>query len=174
MAILPIRVAVADDHPAVIIGVASHVLSRENFLLAGSARNSSELIALLDSCDCDLLILDYVMPGGLYGDGLVLIDHVRRRYPGIRIVVFTMVETPRLLHEILGQGVVAIVSKKDATRHLMRALDQGRPDRLYLSPSIRLALQDAQVKVGSALGRRDAAMLHCAQLEHQPASLPHG
>nr|WP_279197409.1 hypothetical protein [Ralstonia mannitolilytica] len=38
------------------------------------------MVAFLDTHACDVLVTDYSMPGGAYGDGIPLLSFVMRRY----------------------------------------------------------------------------------------------
>jgi len=116
MTSLPIRVAIADDHPAVLIGIAHELAALASIEVIGTARDSSELIALLDAQPCDVVITDYAMPGGAYGDGATLLSHIRRRYPHLHVVVFTMMENPGLVQNMLALGIDCVVSKADPTQ----------------------------------------------------------
>jgi two-component system capsular synthesis response regulator RcsB len=159
MPTLPTRVAIADDHPAVLIGIAHQLADESTINVIGTAHDSSELIALLDANECDVVITDYAMPGGAYGDGATLLSHIKRRYPRIGIVVFTMIENPGLIQNMLAQGILGIVSKADPTRHLVMATEAAASDRSYLSPAVHTAL--AAVTAGGArpLSQREAEVL---------------
>jgi two-component system capsular synthesis response regulator RcsB len=60
------------------------------------ARQSTELIKVLQTIACDVLVTDLAMPGGQYGDGLPLIGYLRRNFPNLPIVVLTMLENAAL------------------------------------------------------------------------------
>eukprot|EP01037_Dinobryon_pediforme_P023167 gene23167-24535_t len=64
-----IRVIIADDHPAIIEGVKQSI-AVSTIDLMDSARNSTGIIELLDRGIADVLVTDYAMPGGEFGDGL--------------------------------------------------------------------------------------------------------
>ena len=51
----------ADDHPFVLLGYRSMLATRECVAIVGEARTSAELIALLQSTRCDVLISDLSM-----------------------------------------------------------------------------------------------------------------
>ena len=159
MATTPIRVAIADDHPAVLIGIAHELASDSSIELIGTARDSTELIALLDANQCDVVITDYAMPGGAYGDGATLLSHIKRRYPKINVVVFTMMENPGLIQNMLAQGILDIVSKADSTRHLVQATEAAASDRSSLSPVIRTALAAVSASGARPLSQREAEVL---------------
>ena len=130
-----IRVAVADDHPAILFGVKHEFSTSHTVQIDGLARNSTELFQLLDQTQFDVLVCDYAMPGGEYGDGLALLGLIRQRFPHIRTVVLTMVENPAILQALLTE-VRCIVSKSDLTTHLSLAVHAAFARGRYLSPAV--------------------------------------
>ncbi|TWC71705.1 LuxR family two component transcriptional regulator [Herbaspirillum sp. SJZ099] len=131
-----VRLVVADDHPAVLVGT-QHILGTAGTItVLGAARNSTELIALLDSQACDVLVTDYAMPGGEYGDGIALFDFLGRRYPSLKLIVMTMMDNPAVLRTLLAHGVRCILSKSDDPSHLIPAVHVAFSDGTYFSPSI--------------------------------------
>jgi two-component system capsular synthesis response regulator RcsB len=84
MAPMQIKLALADDHPTVIAGIQHELARNPTFNVIGVARNSSEIVELLSRSPCDILISDYVMPGGEYGDGITMLSFLRTRYPPIK------------------------------------------------------------------------------------------
>ncbi|MFT4066136.1 response regulator [Paraburkholderia sp.] len=76
-----IRIVLADDQPVLLPGV-KHELSVLPMLeIMGTAANSGELIRLLNTVECDVVVTDYAMPGGEYGDGMTLLSYLRRTWP---------------------------------------------------------------------------------------------
>jgi len=130
-----IRVVLADDHPATLGGVQHGLSSVPTIRLTGSAGNSTELIALLDAGVCDVLVSDYAMPGGAYGDGIALFSYLQRNYPAVKLVVLTMLDNPAVIKGLLGLGISCIVSKSDAVDHLIPAVHAAATGGTYYSPS---------------------------------------
>ncbi|KWB93627.1 response regulator [Burkholderia ubonensis] len=100
-----VRVMVADDHPASALGMSQAMQGNSTINLVGAVSNSTDLVAALDTQQCDVLVLDYVMPSGKYGDGLTLLSFLQRRYPALHIVTMTMIDNPSVLGAIRKQGV---------------------------------------------------------------------
>ncbi|HUA80694.1 MAG TPA: response regulator transcription factor [Dyella sp.] len=132
----PIRIAVADDHPVIRMGIEATLYSISTVRLIGSVQNSTQLIALLDTSHCDILITDYAMPGGQYGDGLELISFLRNRYSQMHIVVLTGMGKVVLIRSLMAFGIHAILSKTDDLSHLSGAIQAVQVGRRYFSPSI--------------------------------------
>lgn len=136
MAASEIRVIIADDHPVMLSGIEHELSAVTSIELVGAARNSTELIALLASKPCDVLVSDYAMPAGEYGDGIALFSLIRRRYPGIKLVVLTMLDNPAVIRALVTQDVMCIVSKSDAATHLVPAVHAVHHGGRYYSPTI--------------------------------------
>ncbi|MFJ1213573.1 response regulator [Burkholderia pyrrocinia] len=151
-----VRVMVADDHPASALGMSQSLQGNSTIKLVGTVSNSTDLVTALDAQQSDVLVLDYVMPGGKYGDGLVLLSFLQRRYPALHIVTITMIDNPSVLRAIHKQGVSCILSKSDAISHLIGAVHAAYVGANYMSPYIKQLLQDIESEpVARALTTRE-------------------
>ncbi|HDR9760690.1 TPA: response regulator [Burkholderia cepacia] len=151
-----VRVMVADDHPASALGMSQAMQGNSTIKLVGAVSNSTDLVTALDAQPSDVLVLDYVMPGGKYGDGLVLLSFLQRRYPALRIVTITMIDNPSVLRAIQKQGVNCILSKSDALSHLIGAVHAAYVGANYMSPFVKQLLQDGDaMPVARALTTRE-------------------
>jgi two-component system capsular synthesis response regulator RcsB len=128
----------------------------------GSAKDSTELIAILDREACDVLVSDYAMPSGDYGDGIALFSLLKRRYPTIKIVVLTMLDHPAVLRSLITLGVGCIVSKSDATKHLLPAVHAAFSGGTYYSPVVNKIVQSMDM---NRRGRGFAGALSHRELE---------
>jgi two-component system, NarL family, captular synthesis response regulator RcsB len=137
-----IGVVVADDHPGMIAGVSHELSSLSTIVLKGTAANSTDLVDVLESTSCDVLVSDYVMPGGKYGDGVALFGFINRRFPDVKLVVLTMLDNPAILGSLDDCGVRAIVSKSDAVSHLVPAIHAAYTGGKYHSPAVDAVLRD--------------------------------
>lgn len=135
-----IRVIIADDHPAIVEGIKNSI-DVSTIELMDTARNSTQIIELLDKGIADVLLTDYAMPGGEFGDGLPLFEFILRRYPEIRIVVMTMMDNPGVLRTLVALGVRCIISKSDDSSHLIPAIHIASSDGQYFSPTINAIVQ---------------------------------
>ncbi len=112
-----IKVIIADDHPVILFGAAQALLKFPEIEVIGQARQSTELIQLLQKSPCDVVVSDLAMPGGQYGDGMPLLGYIGRQFPTVRIVVLTMLENPALLKRLREVGVTAVINKSDDSIH---------------------------------------------------------
>lgn len=161
-----IRVLIADDHPVVVNGIRRELEGDIGLDIVGTVHSSTELLRLLGSTPCDVLVTDYSMPGGQFGDGLPMLQMLRRRYPAVRIVVITMLDNPGLLRSIQKAGISAILSKADHQDHLRPAIRAAFIGISYVPPFVQALLGDERVDSESPqpkLSRRELEVLRmCA------------
>jgi two-component system, NarL family, captular synthesis response regulator RcsB len=162
---LTIRVAVADDHPTLLAGM-EHLLSRvQGITLIGLVTNSTELVELLGRSGCDVVVTDFSMPGGRYGDGLSLLRFLKRRFPNVRLVVLTGIENSAVLTGIQNVDVLGIVSKSDDPGHVETAVRMAHLGNSYLSPLIssqltgQLAQTNSDGQPAEQLSKRETEVL---------------
>lgn len=127
----PFNVVIADDHPIVLLGVRELIERDKNFIVVGEALCSDGLIELLNDKQTDLIITDFNMPGNSpYGDGLKLIEYLRRNFPDIKILLLTMISNPLILSRLYELGVVGVIQKNqlhDDFETALTSIAQGRP-----------------------------------------------
>ncbi|MBE1161029.1 response regulator transcription factor [Dyella acidiphila] len=154
-----IRVALADDHPVIRLGIEATLDDTPTVQRIGSAVDSTELIALLDSQACDILITDYAMPGGHYGDGLELMGFLRERYPQLGIIVITGMDHTVLIRSLQACGVDAILSKGDDMAHLRSAVQAVHSKRKYFSPRVAKVVKTLSSTGSSHLSPRELEVI---------------
>jgi two-component system, NarL family, captular synthesis response regulator RcsB len=158
----PIRVIVADDHPMILFGAEHALLRFPGIQVVGHARQSTELIKMLQTVECDMLVTDLAMPGGQYGDGLPLIGYLRRNFPTLPIIVLTMLENAALLKRLSELGVTSVVNKSDDLSHIGLAVQHVSRAMGYMSPSVKASLETLRINAG---GKTDEVMLSKRELE---------
>ncbi|MCC8405634.1 response regulator transcription factor [Paraburkholderia sp. MMS20-SJTN17] len=158
-----IRVILADDHPAVVAGLLHTLKKHRTLEVVDTVGNSTELLAALGKQPCDVLVSDYAMPGGDYGDGITLFSFLRRRYPALRIVILTMIDNPGVIRSILKLDIQCILSKADTTDHLLAAIHGAYANGRYFSPTISKIVWQLDVEsMGSssrALTKRESEVI---------------
>jgi two-component system capsular synthesis response regulator RcsB len=157
-----IRVIIADDHPVILFGAAQALLKFPEIEVVGQARQSTELIQLLQKTPCDVVVSDLAMPGGQYGDGMPLLGYIGRQFPSVRIVVLTMLENPALLKRLREVGVTAVINKSDDMSHIGLAVMNVMRGQEYVGPSVKSALDSMGM---SASGQQRDVVLSKRELE---------
>ena len=164
MSDLSIQVAVADDHPVVLLGVAMELERNPSLRIIGQANDSTELVALLDQHPCDAgARLQHARRPVWRWPGAVVSSAAR--YRELRLVLYTMVDNPALLLAIVKQGTSGVVSKSDSLTHLVDAVHAAHGGRQYYSPTIKdMLLNSMMVAEPNRLTPREAEIvrLFCA------------
>ncbi|WP_236054391.1 response regulator transcription factor [Pseudomonas arcuscaelestis] len=138
---MTIRVILADDHPAIILGVRHALNAVAGISVVAEAPDPKILMEKLGAVACDVLVTDFSMPCDNTPDGLVMLNSIRRKFPAIRVVVLTMLENPALLSSMSHAGALAILNKRYELSVLPEAIVaafQRRPYRVassQLNPS---------------------------------------
>ncbi|MCI0152150.1 response regulator transcription factor [Paraburkholderia sediminicola] len=145
---MKINLVLADDHPALIAGIKYELAGIRTLEVVGTAQNSTEIVELLSRVPCDILITDYAMPRGEYGDGIALLSFLRRRYPDLKIIVFTTIDNPAMVHEMSKLGIKSVLNKVDDVGHLISAIHAVYAGAAYFSPSA--SAQRAHAQTGRA------------------------
>jgi DNA-binding NarL/FixJ family response regulator len=113
------RIILADDHPILRSGVKSLINEEPNLTVVAEAGNGEELLTLLSSVPCDLLILDLSMPGM---SGLKALETIRKSNPGQKILVLSMHSEPEFVHQALAKKVQGYLLKDEVFGKLISAI----------------------------------------------------
>jgi DNA-binding NarL/FixJ family response regulator len=106
-------ILIVDDSP-VIRGSLRQTLERENtWQVCGEAADGQEAIEKAQRLKPDLVVLDLSMP---VMNGLEAARELKRLFPLLPLVMFTLFNTPKLSDEALSAGVRAVVSKSEPGR----------------------------------------------------------
>lgn len=128
MALQPIRVIIADDHPIVRDGLQSILAEDRQIEIVGVATNFAEVLDLLRQTPSDVLVLDL---GGMGGAALTLVTHLRRDYPAVAVVIFS--SSVDLAPELLQAGVCGYVVKEELSGQILTAIHSARAGQRFLS-----------------------------------------
>lgn len=128
------RVVIADDHPIVLLGVRELMERDGHFQVVGEAACSQALIELLEQQPVDIVITDYNMPGDSpYGDGLKLVEYLKRHFPELQILILTMISNQLILTRLHELGVVGVIQKSQLHNEIQLALKTIIERRAYQS-----------------------------------------
>ena len=114
------RILIVDDHEIVREGIRTLLArSGKNWEVCGEASNASDAIVTIKSLHPDVVVLDVSMPGI---SGLEAARLISKFDLSTRVLIFTMHESARLELEVRNAGAHGYVSKSQATRDLVRAI----------------------------------------------------
>jgi DNA-binding NarL/FixJ family response regulator len=114
----PARLLIVDDHEVVRMGVRSLIGRNPGWEICGEAADGQEALEKVSELMPDAVILDLTMP---VMNGFETAERIRRLAPSVKIVLFSMHETPATARLI---GADAFVAKSSAARDLPLALER--------------------------------------------------
>ncbi|GLQ49562.1 response regulator [Dyella flava] len=158
-----VRIAIADDHPLLVSGLAYELEKQSGVIVVGTAQNSTELVELLNQHQVDVVVSDYAMPGGSHGDGIALIGFLKRRFPKMHIVVVTMMSNPGVIRSLVTQGVDCILSKSDSLAYVAGSIYAVLSGKRFFSPSIEAIVK--MHSIGNSWSRSPSKNLTMRELE---------
>ncbi len=160
------RIALADDHPLVLIGLRRALEGALGIEIRGEANDSTGVVALLNQEEIDLLITDFHMPGGRYGDGGTFVSFLQRRYPELKIIVITMLSNPLLLQRIIASGVQGLLLKSAGRDETIRAIEAVAAGQEFIGGAVRALVASLNVSAsGEGRGEEVVKLLSPRELE---------
>lgn len=119
---MTLRIIVADDHPVVRIGARAYIESESAGVVVAEAGSSKELLEVLSTHQCDLVVTDLAMAQSRKPDGVELIRTLRHDYPEIPVVVLTAHKEIWLWRALIDLGVLGLLDKTSAMPELPKAI----------------------------------------------------
>ena len=114
------RILIVDDHDAVRRGVRQLLETKPYYQVVGEAADGRAGLELARETRPDIAILDYSVPEL---NGLDLSHALKREFPRIEILLYTMHDREEIIMNVLRAGVRGLVLKSDTEEHLIAALD---------------------------------------------------
>jgi DNA-binding NarL/FixJ family response regulator len=130
------KVILADDHRIVRDGV-RWMLADEEVEVVGEAADGRELLALLETTEADVVLLDVRMPGM---DGLEALEQVHDTAPDTRVIVLSMHDEPAYVRRAVDLGANGYVLKHATRDVLLLALRVVADGRAYVQGELVGAL----------------------------------
>lgn len=129
----PIRILVADDYPVIRRGLVTIFASHPMLTVVAEAGDASEVLAAMERASVDVVVLDLGMPGVR---GLELVRELRREYPDLGILVYTMQREEDLALPCLRAGANGFLHKTAPDVELVRAVQAAAEGLRYLSRAL--------------------------------------
>jgi|SRR5581483_4761577 DNA-binding NarL/FixJ family response regulator len=128
-----IRILIADDQAITRSGLQTLLAAQENMQVVGEARNGEEVIALAESLQPDVILMDVRMPGI---NGIEATRRIHRSSPHIGILVLTVFEDDTLVFPAIRAGARGYLLKDTEQDELVRAIQTVTNGGAIFSPGI--------------------------------------
>jgi two-component system response regulator NreC len=137
-----IRIVIADDHAVMRTGLRLLLDEQADMEVVGEAGDGWETVEKAVSLEPDLLLLDISMPGM---SGLEAASEIRRRAPGIKLLILTMHDDEAYLRQFLQIGASGYVVKKAADTELVAAIRAVQRGETFIYPTLTRVLVDSYI-----------------------------
>ena len=127
------RVVIVEDHTLLRAGLRALLAQDPDIEIVGEADNGRDAIQMIGSLSPHLVLTDLSMPGM---NGIEAIVDIKRRFPGVHVLVLTVHKTDEYIHESLRAGADGYILKDASHDELRIAIRSVLNGKTYLSPDI--------------------------------------
>ena len=146
-----IRVVLVDDHAIVRTGLKAVLGAAPEIDVVGEAAGGHEAVALLQSTEADVVVMDLSMADG---DGIAATRTITRGEGGARVLVLTMHSEEAYLEAVLEAGASGYLVKSAADRELVDAVRAVARGDVWVQPAAaRVLAQGARRREEQASDR---------------------
>ncbi|MBC7877364.1 MAG: response regulator transcription factor [Anaerolineales bacterium] len=164
-----IRVMITDDHLIIREGLRLILETADGIELVGEATDGAECLQLVKKLNPDVILMDLQMPRM---DGITAIEHLRKDYPDIAIVILTTYNEDDLMIRGLQSGARGYLLKDSSRENLIDAIQAAAKGETLLKPEILarvlaprpVAKADSVSQTNSILTERELEVLLSAAL----------
>jgi two-component system, NarL family, invasion response regulator UvrY len=128
-----IRILLADDHQMFREGVRCLLEEQSDLTVVAEAGTGDEALARASEHSPDVVLLDISMPGR---SGLDLLAELKRRDPGVHILMLTVYPEDRFAVRYLKGGADGYMTKDHTTAELIPAIRKVHAGGKYVSPRL--------------------------------------
>ena len=128
----PMRVVLI-DHALYRMGLRLFLESAPDCEVVGEAGSANEAFEIIGARAPDVVVVDAVLPG-LRGAGAI--RKMRRRAPGVHILILTEHGRIRDVVTAVGAGARGYALKGDSSEEILHAVRTVQRGRLYLAPAL--------------------------------------
>lgn len=134
-----VRVVLIDDHAMVRQALAAVLAESEGIEVVGQGEDVEEALRFVREEACDVLVLDYNLPGG---GALSVVEEIARGKLGVRVLVLTVHESAHYAVRVLEAGAGGYMVKSGAVDELRDAIRSVHAGEVYVSPKLSGAVLD--------------------------------
>jgi len=129
-----LKVLLAEDHDVTLYGLMSLFKTNDDMEVVGTAKDGYEVLSKIKDTAPDVVVTDISMPEM---DGIELTARLKKEFPQIQVVVFTMYMENWFVERLLKNGVKAMVSKSSSIYELVHAIRASVSNSSYFCPRFR-------------------------------------
>jgi DNA-binding NarL/FixJ family response regulator len=128
-----IKILIVDDHAIVREGLSRIIGAENDMIVAGMAKDGTEVIRLMLDNEIDVVVLDISMPGK---SGLDLIKDLKQVQPLVKILMLSMYPEERFAMRSIKAGASGYLTKEMAPDEIVSAVRTIYSGRKYITPAL--------------------------------------
>ena len=135
-----LRILLADDHDLTRAGLRYLLEKQKDWSVCGEASNGRMAVEMAEKLRPDLAILDVSMPEL---NGLEATRQILKSLPHVKILIYTMHETEKIIVDVLDAGALGIVLKSDAGENMVVAVESIAKGRRFFTSRVAETVVEA-------------------------------
>ena len=128
-----IRLLLVDDHLLFAQSLGRLLTDNAGVEVVGILNTGQAVLNRLLDDPVDVVVSDWQMPDM---SGLVLLTQIKQRFPGVRVLILSMVSDADTIREAIRAGAAGFITKNADEHELEKALRQIQQNEVYLSSVI--------------------------------------
>lgn len=151
-----IRVAIAEDHNALIDGIKLLLDKEEDMQFVGYANNGEALCEVVAKTKPDVVITDIRMP---VMDGITATQQLMKTYPQLNVIAFTMFDQAEAVQQMLNAGAKGYLLKNSSLQELLLAIRTVYAGKTYYDASLVVSTETQRKPHRGPLSKRQIEIL---------------
>jgi DNA-binding NarL/FixJ family response regulator len=127
------RIVIVDDHTVVRRGISQILSDNDDMQVVGEAANAGEMMQVLRTCPCDVLVLDISMPGK---NGLDALKSVRKEWPRLQVLMLSMYPEDQFAMRAFRAGAAGYLTKHSPPEKVVEAVRRVASGKKYITPEV--------------------------------------
>jgi len=128
-----LKIVITDDHEVVRRGIRSLLEARTDWEVCAEASTGEEALQCVKKFKPEVLVLDISLPDR---NAIDVARQVRTEFPSTEVLILTVQETPAVVGEALAADVRGLVSKSDAGKDLVNAVEAVSQKTAFVSARV--------------------------------------
>ncbi|HRJ75628.1 MAG TPA: response regulator transcription factor [Anaerolineales bacterium] len=157
-----IRVMITDDHLIVREGLRLILETADGIELVGEAKDGAECLELVKKLNPQVILMDLQMPRM---DGITAIEHLRKEYPEIAIVILTTYNEDDLMIRGLQSGARGYLLKDSSRENLIDTIQAAAKGETLLKPDILARVLSSKTSIKKETASQTESVLTERELE---------
>lgn len=142
-----ITVAIAEDHQSLVDGIQLLLEYEDDIRVVGTANDGEALLEIVQKKQPKVVLTDLKMPKM---DGITLCRAIKKDYPQIKVIAFSMFEQEDAVRQMLQAGVSGYLLKNTSLKEVLNAIREVAAGGTYFDRGINPELlQSPGKKSGS-------------------------